>query len=272
MEQVILIEYGELTTKKGNRNFFVQTLKQNIQAKLKNISCEIISDPSRMMISSDNLSEVQKKIGEVFGIHAYHIAYKTESTEETINETVLEIMKNKKRWLALGLVGIMTLGCFAGCGSKSDGKSADGKGDSSKGSVYYLNFKPEQDEQWQQLAKDYTKETGVDVTVVTAASGNYETTLMSEMGKSGAPTLFQVNGPVGLANWKDYCYDLSDSDIYKELTSDDYALKDGDSVAGIGYVIETYGIITNKTLLKEAGYTPDDIKSFADLKLSLIHI
>ena len=37
-------------------------------------------------------------------------------------------MKNKKRWLALGLVGIMTLGCFAGCGSKSDGKSADGKG------------------------------------------------------------------------------------------------------------------------------------------------
>ena len=175
-------------------------------------------------------------------------------------------MKNKKRWLALGLVGIMTLGCFAGCGSKSDDKSADSKGDSSKGSVYYLNFKPEQDEQWQQLAKDYTKETGVDVTVVTAASGNYETTLMSEMGKSGAPTLFQVNGPVGLASWKDYCYDLSDTDIYKELTSDDYALKDGDSVAGIGYVIETYGIITNKTLLKEAGYTPDDIKSFADLK------
>ena len=175
-------------------------------------------------------------------------------------------MKNKKRWLALGLVGIMTLGCFAGCGSKSDGKSADGKGDSSKGSVYYLNFKPEQDEQWQQLAKDYTKETGVDVTVVTAASGNYETTLMSEMGKSGAPTLFQVNGPVGLANWKDYCYDLSGTAVFNELTSEDYALKDGDSVAGIAYVIESYGLICNKTLLKEAGYTVDDIKSFADLK------
>lgn len=66
-------------------------------------------------------------------------------------------MKNKKRWLALGLVGIMTLGCFAGCGSKSDDKSADSKGDSSKGSVYYLNFKPEQDEQWQQLAKGLHK-------------------------------------------------------------------------------------------------------------------
>ena len=49
-------------------------------------------------------------------------------------------MKNKKRWLALGLVGIMTLGCFAGCGSKGDDKSADSKGDSSKGSVYYLRM------------------------------------------------------------------------------------------------------------------------------------
>ena len=86
------------------------------------------------------------------------------------------------------------------------------------------------------------------------------------MGKSGAPTLFQVNGPVGLANWKDYCYDLSGTAVFNELTSEDYALKDGDSVAGIAYVIESYGLICNKTLLKEAGYTVDDIKSFADLK------
>ncbi len=76
--------------------------------------------------------------------------------------------------------------------------------------------------------KRYTKKTGVDVTVVTAASGQYETTLKSEMAKSDAPTLFQVNGPVGLANWKDYCYDLSDSDVTKQLTSDDFALIDGD--------------------------------------------
>ncbi len=69
--------------------------------------------------------------------------------------------------------------------------------------------------------KEYTKKTGVDVTVLTAASGEYETTLKSEMAKSNAPTLFQVNGPVGLANWKDYCYDLKDSDICKKLTSDD---------------------------------------------------
>ena len=87
------------------------------------------------------------------------------------------------------------------------------------------------------------------VEVVTAAAGNYETTLMAEMGKSDAPTLFQVNGPVGLASWKDYCYDLSGSDIYGQLTSDSYALKEGDTVYGIGYVIESYGLIVNKTLL-----------------------
>ena len=134
------------------------------------------------------------------------------------------------------------------------------------GKVYYLNFKPEQDEAWQNLAKAYTEETGTDVTVVTAASGQYETTLQSEMAKSDAPTLFQVNGPVGLKNWKDYCYDLKDADITKELTSDAYELKDGDAVAGIAYVIESYGLITNKTLLEKAGYTLDDIKSFDDLK------
>lgn len=119
------------------------------------------------------------------------------------------------------------------------------------GSVYYLNFKPEQDEQWQTLAKAYTEETGTPVTVMTAASGTYESTLKSEIAKEEAPTLFQVNGPVGLATWKDYCYDLAGSDIYSQLKSDDFALKDGDSVLGVAYVIETYGIIYNKTLMAD---------------------
>lgn len=134
------------------------------------------------------------------------------------------------------------------------------------GSVYYLNFKPEQKDQWEALAASYTEQTGVPVTVRTAASGTYEETLSAEMAKSEAPTLFQVNGPVGLASWKDYCYDLSSSALYGELTNDSFALKDGDQVLGIAYVIESYGLITNKTLLEKAGYSVDDIKSFDDLK------
>lgn len=152
---------------------------------------------------------------------------------------------------------------IAGCSSAS-GTSATGS--DSKGRVYYLNFKPEADEYWQDLAKEYTEETGVPVTVLTAASGEYEKTLKSEMAKSEAPTLFQVNGPIGLASWKDYCADLSGTDVDKELTNKAYELKDGDKVAGIGYVTEAYGLITNNALLKKAGYDASEITSFDKLK------
>jgi len=167
-------------------------------------------------------------------------------------------MKKKKGIVALGLAVAMTASLLTGC--------SGGSKKSSEGSVYYLNFKPEADAQWQELAKEYTKQTGVEVTVVTAAADQYETTLKSEMGKSESPTLFQVNGPVGLSSWKNYCYDLSNSEVYKQLSSEDFALKNGSEVAGIGYVIESYGIIYNKELLSKAGYTEDDINNFEDLK------
>lgn len=89
---------------------------------------------------------------------------------------------------------------------------------------------------------------------------------MSEIAKTNPPTLFQVNGPVGLANWKDYCYDLTGSAVLGELTSPDFALTEDGQTLGIAYVVESYGLITNVKLLQEAGYTVDDIKSFADLK------
>ena len=182
-------------------------------------------------------------------------------------------MITRRNFLKAAGVSAAALG-LAACGGSSSSTASSAAGSTAAsstaakadGKVYYLNFKPEQDQDWQDLAAEYTKETGVPVTVVTAASGQYETTLMSEMEKSEAPTLFQVNGPVGLANWKDYCYDLSGSQLYGELTSDSFALKDGDAVAAIAYVIETYGIIYNKELLTAAGYTQDDIKGFADLK------
>lgn len=174
-------------------------------------------------------------------------------------------MKNVKRFAALTMTAAMAAAALAGCGSESGSSTTAGASgstaaattsgsstSSSSGKVYYLNFKPEQADQWVALAEEYTKETGVQVDVQTAASGTYEQTLKSEMAKSEAPTLFQVNGPVGLANWEDYCLDLQDTDVYKDLESDDYALKDSDgNVKGIAYVIETYGIIYNKKLLSD---------------------
>ena len=188
-----------------------------------------------------------------------------------------------KKLIAIALAAIMVLGLLAACNNGTSNETQPNQGgqttpptqpsDNTKpsgtpaaGSVYYLNFKPEQDGDWKALAEAYTNLTGVPVTVLTAASGTYEETLMAEMGKSKAPTLFQVNGPVGLANWKDYCYDLSGSQVYGELTSQDFALTEDGAVYGIAYVIETYGIIYNKQLLEQAGYTQDDITNFETLK------
>ena len=173
---------------------------------------------------------------------------------------------NGKRRMILGTAAVLLASVLSGCGSGgTDSEQTDNTGDA-KGAVYYLNFKPEADAQWKELAGMYTDRTGVKVTVVTAASDQYETTLKSEMSKSNAPTMFQVNGPVGLASWKDYCYDLSDAKVYDQLTSKDFALKNGNEVAGIGYVIESYGIICNKRLLEKAGYKAEEITSFAKLK------
>ena len=178
-----------------------------------------------------------------------------------------------KKLIALLLALVMVLSLCA-CGAKEEAPAAAPADDAAEapaeeavaGSVYYLNFKPEQDEAWQKLAAEYTAATGVPVTVLTAASGTYEETLMAEMGKTEAPTMFQVNGPVGLANWIDYCYDLSGSELYSHLTSDSFALTEDGAVYGIAYVIESYGIIANKALLAEAGYAAEDINSFETLK------
>jgi raffinose/stachyose/melibiose transport system substrate-binding protein len=191
----------------------------------------------------------------------------------------------KKKIVCAMMCIAMVATTLVGCGSSSDESADSTSGDSAaaddtsssassgEGKVYYLNFKPEQADAWVDLAAAYTDETGVEVTVETAASGTYEQTLKSEMAKTDAPTLFQVNGPVGLASWKDYCYDLSDSDIYSQVKSDDFVLKDGDAVDGIAYVIETYGIIYNKTLLDEYCQTDgavvksaEEINSFDTLK------
>ena len=135
------------------------------------------------------------------------------------------------------------------------------------GSVYYLNFKPEADEAWQALAETYTKQTGVPVTVVTAASGTYDQTLTSEMDKSEAPTMFQVGNPGAVATWGEYCLDLTGTDVYNEMTTHAFdQVGDDGFTYSIGYCYECYGIIVNKALLEQAGHSIDEIKDFESLK------
>ena len=168
-----------------------------------------------------------------------------------------------KKFLALVLASIMCLS-LAACAAKTDG---DGDKEEAKGSVYYLNFKPESDQAWQDLAKTYTEKTGVPVKVLTAASGEYNNTLIAEMDKKDAPTMFQVGNQGALKTWGDFCYDLSGTDFYKEMTTDDFNLKgENGEVLAAGYCYEAFGIIVNKALLAKAGYDLSDIKDFDSLK------
>jgi raffinose/stachyose/melibiose transport system substrate-binding protein len=145
--------------------------------------------------------------------------------------------------------------------------AAEATSTAKKGSVYWLNFKPESDAALQSLAAEYTAETGVEVKVVTAASGKYNETLIAEMAKSSAPTLFIVGNDAAVAEWGDFCLDLTGTAIANELNTDAYNLYDENGkLCSIGYCYECFGIIVNKELLAKAGYSVSDIKDFASLK------
>lgn len=190
-------------------------------------------------------------------------------------EKVINVKKSTlKRVTALALSALMAGSVFAGCsGGSGDDTSSKADADSSssadagEGKVYWLNFKPEIDETLQDLAKKYTEAKGVEVKVVTAASGTYSQTLTSEMDKSNPPTLFVIGNQQGVKDWKDYALDLTDTDIAKELNTDAYNLTDEDGkLVSIGYCYECYGLIVNPTLIEKAGHKMDEITNFATLK------
>ena len=160
-----------------------------------------------------------------------------------------------KKIIALLLACVLVIG-LAACGNTG-----------AKGKVYYLNFKPEADAAWQALAAEYTKLTGVEVVVKTAASGTYSDTLTADMAKTDAPTLFQCGNAQGPADWGEYCLDLADTKFAKELTTNDFNLYDENgALKAVGYCYEAFGIIVNKALLAQAGYSVADIKDYASLK------
>jgi len=172
-----------------------------------------------------------------------------------------------KKLLVVLLVAVLALTTvFAGGGAEKEAAKPAEQATKS-GSVYWLNFKPESDATLQKLAALYTGKTGVPVKVITAASGSYNETLTAEMDKSSAPTLFVVGNKAAADTWADYCYDLKDTAVAKELNTDAYNIYTADGkLASIGYCYECFGIIVNEELLEKAGYKISDIKDFASLK------
>lgn len=196
----------------------------------------------------------------------------------------------KKKLIGALLSVAMISSLVMGCGAKET--PAESTGDSTAeaeapaestdstasnaagGKVYYLNFKPEVEDAWKEIAAAYQEETGVEVKVVTAASGTYEEVLKSEIANTDAPTLFQINGPVGYNSWKDYCMDLTDTDLYKNLSDKSLAITGADGgVYGVPYTVESYGIIYNDAIMQKyfamdgaVVSSVDEINNFATLK------
>ncbi len=152
-----------------------------------------------------------------------------------------------KKIIAILAVAVLIFTASA-CGKKDTTNADNPKADNT---VYFLNFKPEIADIYKEIAKKYEEEKGVKVKVVTAASNTYETTLKSEIAKSDAPTIFQINGPVGYQSWSKYCKNLSDTKLYDYLSDKDLAIKNSDGVFGIPYVVEGYGIIYNNAIMEK---------------------
>lgn len=148
-------------------------------------------------------------------------------------------MKRKILSSLLCIVTLLSGLTLVGCGGSKDSL------------VYFLNFKPEAASVYEELAKKYEEETGTAVKVVTAAANTYEQTLKSEIAKSDAPTIFQVNGPIGYDAWADYCLDIKDSKLYSYLSDKSLAIKDGDGIYAVPYVVEGYGIIYNDAVMQK---------------------
>lgn len=172
-------------------------------------------------------------------------------------------MKKRIFSLFLALCTLIITFSMAGCGKKD------------KALVYFLNFKPESAAVYEEIAKTYEKETGVKVKVVTAAANTYEQTLKSEISKSSAPTIFQVNGPIGYESWKDYCLNIKDSKLYSYLSDKSLAIKDDKGVYAVPYVVEGYGIIYNEAITDKYFALPnkktdissmDEVKNYSTLK------
>ena len=183
-----------------------------------------------------------------------------------------------KKIIALLLACMMVIGLFAACGETEAPAvtEAPAAGETeapvveepaASGSVYYLNFKPEADAAWQELAATYTQLTGIPVKVVTAASGTYSDTLTAEIAKDEPVTMYNVGNAQAVVEWADYTLDLAGTPFAGELATDAFNLYDeAGALKAAGYCYESFGIIVNVDLLNAAGYELADITNFESLK------
>lgn len=173
-----------------------------------------------------------------------------------------------KKVIAVLCITCMCVSNFVACSSTEDEGSASESSSDYDGTVYWLNYKPEVSEQMQLVAEAYTEETGIDVKIETAASGEYESTLSVELDKSDSPSIFVVDSSIMFSTWESYCADLAGTELDDMLANYDYIFGEGDEISAISYSLENWGIIVNKTILEAYFELPEkatDITSIEEL-------
>lgn len=131
---------------------------------------------------------------------------------------------------------------------------------------------PERAAIWQELAKEYTQATGIPVTILVPEDQDCDGTPLSALTGETSATIFCLHHTHELQERKEFCLDLSQSQIAGKLRQDIFALKDDDVVCGVAFNVESYGIIYNSLLLADAGYTQSDIQDFKSLSEVVLDI
>lgn len=149
--------------------------------------------------------------------------------------------------------------------SENDFAKESTSDESIDGQVYFLSSRPDLQQQWKDISLEFEKETGIQVKITAVDKDSYGAVLSAAMQDREIPTLFDVNSLEELEQWSASCYDLKETDLYRELNKDAGHFACGkDSVLGVGYLSGSYGLIYNKKLLAEYCALDGSVISSAD--------
>ena len=174
-------------------------------------------------------------------------------------------MKNKVSCFVSLLLCLITAISLSACGKK-DNKTV---------SVTFLNADTEHKAVWEEVAKKYKEEKGVDIKIVTVDENRYFDTLKTELKKEDAPTVFELTSVRDFEQVKDYCADLKEESVYSDLYDRETAIRDGEKVAALPYSVTGMGILYNEEIAekyfaldnkKSPLSSMEEIKTFEQLK------
>ena len=162
-----------------------------------------------------------------------------------------------KQFLKRGAAALIALGVLvnlAACSAPARQKNLQ-----NTPAISYYNYKPEADASLRALASEYTKKTGIDVTITTVDNGKYDEKLQSAFTKPAPPTIFHVSSIQGVKRWRDYVSPLQGTSIYHDLENKSSALSRSGDVVAIPYTSEAYGIVYNKAILQRYFALPNPL-------------